>query len=70
MVQEGATLEHEVTLPIRWPIALDTFDAGKILPAYLGEAYHKLYSLCRREEEERFNAEVPDKDFDWYMRAV
>jgi glutamine synthetase len=70
MVREGSILEHVVSLPIRWPVALDTFDAGTVLPGYLGEEYHKLFSMCRREEEERFNARIPAKDFEWYLRAV
>ncbi len=70
MVRAGALLEHVVTLPIRWPLALDAFDAGTILPGYIGEEYHKLFSLCRREEEGRFNSQIPPKDFEWYMRAV
>ena len=70
MVQEGETLEHVVTMPIRWPPALDRFDAGLILPGYIGEEYHKLFSLCRREEEGRFSAQIPSKDFEWYLRAV
>jgi glutamine synthetase len=70
MVREGAVLEHVVTLPIRWPLALDAFDAGTILPGYLGEEYHQLFSMCRREEEDQFNSQIPPKDFEWYMRAV
>jgi len=53
-----------------WPLALDAFDAGKVLPEYLGKSYHELYSRCRREEEANYNAEIPTKDFDWYLRAV
>jgi glutamine synthetase len=70
MVKQGEELDHVVTLPIRWPVALDTFDAGTILPGYLGEEYHRLFSLCRREEEGKFSAEIPPKDFEWYLRAV
>ena len=70
MVQQGELIEPVVTLPVRWPTALDTFDAGTILPGYLGEEYHKLFSLCRREEEGNFNAEIPAKDYEWYLRAV
>jgi glutamine synthetase len=54
MVQQGEMLEHVVTLPIRWPTALDTFDTGTILPAYLGDEYHKLFSLSRREASQRY----------------
>jgi glutamine synthetase len=50
--------------------ALDAFDAGKILPGYLGKDYHELFSKCRREEEANYNAEIPDKDFEWFLRAV
>ncbi len=70
MVQQSESIEHVVTLPIRWSTALDVFDAGTILPGYLGEEYHKLFSLCRREEEGNFNAQIPAKDYDWYLRAV
>jgi len=67
---EGSQLEYEVTVPIRWPQALDAFDLGAVLPRYLGTEYCRLFSQCRREEEANYNAEIPTKDFDWYLRAV
>lgn len=70
MTAERAFIEYKVEIPNRWPLALDAFDAGKILPQYIGKDYHELYSTCRREEEANFNAEIPTKDFDWYLRAV
>ena len=70
MTRERAKLDYQVEIPVRWPHALDTFDAGEILPNYLGKDYHELYSKCRREEETNFNADIPDKDFNWFLRAV
>lgn len=70
MTPERAELKYEVTVPSRWPTALDAFDAGEILPGYLGKDYHELYLMCRSEEETNYNAEIPDRDFDWYLRAV
>ncbi len=70
MTPEREQIEYEVTIPIRWPQALDAFDAGEILPLYIGKDYHELYSKCRREEEANYNAEIPNKDFDWFLRAV
>ena len=70
MTPEGSRLDYKIEIPIRWPHALDAFDAGEILPRYLGKDYHKLYSDCRREEETNYNAEIPTKDFEWFMRAV
>jgi len=70
MTAEGEEIEYQVTVPVRWPQALDAFDAAVILPAYLGEEYCGMFSLCRREEEANYNAEIPTKDFEWYLRAV
>jgi glutamine synthetase len=70
MTPEGAMLDYQVTLPTRWPRALDAFDDGSILTRYLGLDYHELFSKCRREEEANYNSEIPDKDFEWFLRAV
>ena len=70
MTAEGTILDYEISMPVRLPLALDAFDSGKILPEYLGKDYHELYSMCRREEENLYNAEIPTKDFEWFLRAV
>ena len=70
MVAEGAVIEEKAELPLRWEAALDAFEAGSILPKYLGARYHALYASCRREECDRFHAEIPDRDYEWYLRAV
>lgn len=70
MTPERAELAYKAEVPTRWPHALDAFDAGKILPRYFGKSYHELYSKCRREEEANYNAEIPTKDYEWYLRAV
>ncbi|MGD2130481.1 MAG: glutamine synthetase family protein [Lysobacterales bacterium] len=67
---EGSEIDYKVTVPTRWPQALDAFDAGAVLPDYIGKDYHELFSKCRREEEANYNAEIPTKDFDWFLRAV
>ena len=62
MVTPGTIIEEKISLPTRWDAALDAFDAGKVLPRYLGERYHKLYahlptrgmrSIPRRDHESR-----------------
>lgn len=70
MVREREEVTEQVTLPVRWPLALDAFDSGKVLRRYLGEDYCSLFLACRREEEERFQAQVSDHDYEWYLRAV
>jgi glutamine synthetase len=70
MVAQESVIDEKIALPLRWSAALDAFDAGEILPRYLGEKFHRLYGICRREEEERFHSEVSERDYEWYLRAV
>jgi glutamine synthetase len=70
MTLPGTEIVEQIELPLRWEAALDAFDAGTVLPRYLGERYHKLYAACRREECARFHAEISDRDYEWYLRAI
>jgi glutamine synthetase len=70
MIPEREELEDIVTLPVYWPQALDAFEAGTILPNYLGTEFTKIFALCRREESNRFQTEVSNRDYEWYLRAV
>ena len=70
MVAQESIIDEKVELPVRWSAALDAYDAGRILPSYLGEKFHGLYGICRREEEERFHSQISDRDYEWYLRAV
>ncbi|MGH8315831.1 MAG: glutamine synthetase family protein, partial [Steroidobacterales bacterium] len=69
-VAPGAVIEEKITLPVRWEAALDAFDSGTVLPNYLGEHYHGLFAACRREECDRFHAQITDRDYEWYLRAI
>jgi glutamine synthetase len=70
MVAQESIIDEKVELPVRWSAALDAYDAGRILPKYVGEKFHRLYGICRREEEERFHSEISERDYEWYLRAV
>ncbi len=70
VVLEREVVDDECTLPTRWPLALDAYDKAQVLPRYIGEDYHRLYGICRREESDRFHSEVTDRDYEWYLRAV
>lgn len=71
MIPEGHEIEEEqITLPREWSAALDKFDASTVMPAYLGKQYCKFFSSVRRCECDEFNRQVPDLDYQWYMRAV
>ena len=58
------------TVPTNWAEALKAFETGKLLDAYLGERFKRLYAACRRAEFDRFEARVTALDFEWYLSAV
>jgi glutamine synthetase len=70
MVAPGTIIEEKAVLPLRWEAALAAFEKGTVLPQYLGKRYHELYASCRREECDRIHAEITDRDYEWYLRAV
>ncbi len=70
MVQEGERIDTEMHLSHRWETALDAFDAGQILPPYLGEEFCRVFSTARRFEAEQFHAQVSNLDYDWYLPAI
>ena len=70
MVKSGEVIEEKILLPTRWDAALDAFEASTVLPEYLDQRFHQLYATCRREECERFHAEISNRDYEWYLRAV
>lgn len=70
MVRARQEIEEQVGLPIRWPLALDAFDQGDVLPEYFGKRFCEIFSACRREEEERFHAQITDRDYEWYLRGA
>lgn len=71
MVAEGTFYkDDEITLPVRWDSALDRFDASTILPKYLGKEFCRIFSVCRRSECNQFHAQISNRDYEWYLRAV
>lgn len=70
MVCEGESIRLKTGIPDRWEYALDKFKRGKVLPAYLGEDFCKVYERHRRGESQQFNKLVNPFDFDWYLRSV
>lgn len=71
MVKEGTFMEDfEVTLPTRWDAALERFDRSKLLPQYLDREFCRIYSVCRHSESDQFHAQISNRDYEWYLRAV
>ncbi|AQA19587.1 glutamine synthetase [Halioglobus japonicus] len=62
--------EAEVTLPRRWDAALEYFRKGSILKDYLGATYCSTFAALRQGESDDYNGQVPDLDYEWYLRAL
>ena len=58
------------SLPRNWYQALGELRVARHLPEYLGRRFCELYALCREAERERFEGEVVELDYAWYLDAV
>jgi glutamine synthetase len=57
-------------LPDRWPFAIRALEESRIIPRYLGAEFIGAYLNMKRFEEQRYHAELPDRDLAWYFRTV
>ena len=70
MIAEGEVIDPEITLPVKWDKALDAFEKTTVLNEYLGSEYSDLFLRSRRCEMDRFNSQISNKDFEWYLRSI
>lgn len=57
-------------LPQTWHEAIDRARRSDFLIAAFGEPFHKIFLAIKRQECERFSAEVTELDRAWYLRTV
>jgi glutamine synthetase len=66
----NAYAEVEPDLPISWARAEVALESATVLPGYLGEAFCRLYRVCRAAERARFEEVVTPLELSWYLRTV
>lgn len=59
----------ERTLPRSWQEALQRAAASEFLRDALGAEFLKVFLAIKRQEYERFSAEVSELDYAWYLRS-
>ena len=70
IVGDGYTLaaEQGLSLPRHWNLALDAFANSAAMREYLGARFHQMFTAIKRSEYDRYNSEVTELDYDWYLR--
>jgi glutamine synthetase len=68
--READLSDAPTTLPTRLDDAIRMFRSGDILPAYLGEQFVQAYAAVRKGESDDYHGQVPDLDYEWYLRAI
>jgi glutamine synthetase len=58
------------SLPLSWERAIAALDCATILPGYLGEAFCRLYRVCREAERDRFADVITPTEYAWYLHTV
>ncbi len=71
MIEAGQKMPAEkISLPVRWESALAQFKHSQIMPRYLGEDYHRIYTLVKSDECDDYHARISPLDYECYLRAV
>ena len=57
-------------MPSNWFAAVDRFSRSDVMKTYLGTRFVDVYSIVKRQEQDRYFAEIPGLDYDWYLRTA
>lgn len=57
-------------LPTHWHAAIERFEQSAFAMRALGEEFHRVYALLKRQEIELLRARVTDVEFEVYLRAL
>ncbi|WP_439108113.1 glutamine synthetase family protein [Congregibacter sp.] len=68
--READLSENSTTLPTRLDRAITLFREGDILPDYLGQMFVDAYAAIRQGESDHYHGEIPDLDYQWFLRAL
>lgn len=67
---EQASATDAAPMPANWFAAVDRFAGSTVLKDYLGERFVQVFATVKRSEQDRYFAEVPSQDYDWYLRTA
>ena len=70
IVGNGYTQANRANLPATWHEAIERAAQSPFLADALGADFLKVFLAIKRQECERFSAEVTDLDYDWYLRTT
>ena len=57
-------------IPLHWHAAIDALWKAPVMKQYLTETVIDVFCTLKEIEADRFNAEPPPQDFEWYLRTV
>ncbi len=66
----SAFSQHARGLPGTWESALAAFGESAFIGEYFGDEYRRLFTVCKRQEQERFLRDIPRFEYDSYLGAI
>lgn len=66
----SAFSQHAPGLPETWESALGAFGESAFVAEYFGEAYRRLFMVCKRQEQARFRRDIPRFEYESYLGAI
>ncbi|MEM6604919.1 MAG: glutamine synthetase family protein [Pseudomonadota bacterium] len=68
--READLSDAPITLPKRLEVALLKLQKGEVLTDYLGNDFVDSYTVLRQAEADDYYSQIPDIDYDWFLRAL
>ncbi len=65
----NAGYAYDPDVPFRPRRALERLQAAGALTGYIGEDYAQAYAACKLGELDRFEGEISDREYAWYLQA-
>ena len=64
----AAAAASGIRLPSNWFAAVEALAASAVMGDYLGDRFQRMFAIHKATEQDRYFAQVPPLDFDWYLR--
>lgn len=66
----SAFSQHAPGLPETWERALAAFESSAFVGEYFGAEYRRLFTVCKRQEQDRFRRDIPRFEYESYLGVI
>ena len=69
-VDGNAVPDDAPRLPVSWDWALDAFEESDFIGEFFGKRYRKVFTATKRQEKQKFEANITTLEYETYLRNI